>query len=70
VSKDTACRPHELLKLRIKNIMFKTTAANHQYAEVLVNGKTGNIFKQSQMKHSLIEELTLSHQAYNPSLVQ
>ena len=42
ISKDTACRPHELLKLRIKDIMFKTTAANHQYAEVLVNGKTGS----------------------------
>jgi integrase/recombinase XerD len=42
MSKDTACRPHELLKLRIKDIMFKTTAANHQYAEVLVNGKTGS----------------------------
>jgi integrase len=42
MSKDTACRPHELLKLRIKDIMFKTTASNHQYAEVLVNGKTGS----------------------------
>ena len=38
---DTGCRPHELLKLRIKDIIFKN-AGNRQYAEVLVNGKTGS----------------------------
>ena len=41
VSRDTACRPHELLKLKIKDVVFKS-AANKQYAEVLVNGKTGS----------------------------
>jgi integrase len=42
VSRGTSCRPHEILKLRIKDIVFKTVASNHyQYAEVLVNGKTG-----------------------------
>jgi integrase len=41
ISRDTSCRPHELLKLRIKDIVFKT-AGNYQYAEVLVNGKTGS----------------------------
>jgi integrase len=41
MSRDTGCRPHELLKLRIKDIVFKTTG-NRQYAEVLVNGKTGS----------------------------
>jgi integrase len=40
ISRDTSCRPHEILKLRIKDIAFKT-AANRQYAEALVNGKTG-----------------------------
>ncbi len=40
ISRDTSCRPHEILKLRIKDIVFKT-AGNYQYAEVLVNGKTG-----------------------------
>ena len=40
ISRDTSCRPHEILKLRIKDIVFKT-AGNRQYAEVLVNGKTG-----------------------------
>ena len=41
ISCDTGCRPHELLKLRIKDIAFKN-AGNKQYAEVLVNGKTGS----------------------------
>ena len=38
---DTGCRPNELLKLRIKDIVYKT-AETSQYAEVQVNGKTGN----------------------------
>ncbi len=43
MSRDTGCRPHELLKLRIKDVVFKATR-NRQYAEVLVNGKTGSRF--------------------------
>jgi integrase len=38
---DTSCRVHELLKIRIKDILYKTTGS-YQYAEVLVNGKTGS----------------------------
>jgi integrase len=41
MSWDTGCRPHELLKLRTKDIVFKS-AGNKQYAEILVNGKTGS----------------------------
>jgi integrase/recombinase XerD len=41
IARDTSCRPHELLKLRIKDIVFKSVGTR-QYAEVLVNGKTGN----------------------------
>jgi integrase/recombinase XerD len=40
MAKDTSCRPHEFLKLRIKDVQFKT-AGDYQYAEVVVNGKTG-----------------------------
>jgi integrase len=40
ISRDTSCRPHEILTLRIKDVNFKTVN-NRQYAEVLVNGKTG-----------------------------
>jgi integrase len=42
ISRDTGCRPHEILKLRLKDITFKTTGGRHQYAEVLVNEKTGS----------------------------
>lgn len=43
ISRDTGCRLHEILKLRLKDISFKTTdEGGHQYAEVLVNGKTGS----------------------------
>ena len=41
ISRDLSCRPHEIVKLKIKDLAFKTTD-NYQYAEVLVNGKTGN----------------------------
>jgi hypothetical protein len=41
VSRDTSCRPHEILKLKLRDIMFKTSG-NYQYTEVLVNGKTGS----------------------------
>jgi integrase len=43
ISRDSSCRPGEILNLRIRDVVFKTTggANNHQYAEILVNGKTG-----------------------------
>jgi len=40
-SRDSAARPHELLKLRIKDVTFKLAPDRKQYAEILVNGKTG-----------------------------
>jgi integrase len=43
MSRDTGCRPHELLKLRVKDIVFRSAGnGQQQYAEVLVNGKTGS----------------------------
>jgi integrase len=41
ISRDTSCRPHEILKLKMRDIVFKTTGS-YQYAEALVNGKTGS----------------------------
>ena len=41
MSRDSAARPHELLKLRIKEVVFKLAPDKKQYAEILVNGKTG-----------------------------
>ena len=41
ISRDTSCRPHEILGIRMKDVVFKM-AGDRQYAEVLVNGKTGS----------------------------
>ncbi len=39
---DSACRPSELLKLKIKDVVFKITPdKTKQYAEVQLSGKTG-----------------------------
>ena len=41
VQRFSPARPHELLKLKIKDVVFKLTPDKKQYAEILVNGKTG-----------------------------
>jgi integrase len=41
IARDSSCRPSEILGLRIRDIHFKTSGTN-QYAEIVVNGKTGN----------------------------
>lgn len=41
ISRDTSCRPSEILSIKCKEIVFKMIG-NKQYAEVLVNGKTGS----------------------------
>jgi integrase len=40
ISRDLSCRPSEILRLKIKDVVFRMAGAN-QYAEVVVNGKTG-----------------------------
>jgi integrase/recombinase XerD len=40
ISRDLSCRPHEILKLKIRDLSFKS-AGSSQYVEVVVNGKTG-----------------------------
>jgi integrase len=42
VSRDSSCRPHEILKLKIRDLVFKVTSDKKQYCEVLVSGKTGS----------------------------
>jgi integrase len=41
ISRDLSCRPHETLRLKLKDIHFKNSG-DYQYAEVLLNGKTGS----------------------------
>jgi integrase len=40
ISRDLSARPHEILKLKIKDIAFKVIGT-YQYVDVVVNGKTG-----------------------------
>jgi integrase/recombinase XerD len=40
ISRDLSARPHEILGLKLKDIVFKRVGSK-QYAEVLINGKTG-----------------------------
>ena len=40
MANDTSARPHELLNLKIKDIVFKIATGRIQYAEILVSGKT------------------------------
>ena len=40
ISRDLSCRPSEILKLKIKDLAFKTINSS-QYVEIVVNGKTG-----------------------------
>jgi integrase len=41
VSRDTGCRPHELLKLKIKDVVVRQLENGYQIARITVNGKTG-----------------------------
>jgi integrase/recombinase XerD len=41
MARDLSARSHEILSLRIKDVVFKNVNG-YQYAEVLVNGKTGS----------------------------
>jgi integrase/recombinase XerD len=41
VSRDTGCRPHELLKLKIKDVIAQRLENGYQIARINVNGKTG-----------------------------
>jgi integrase len=41
MARDSSCRPHEILNIRLRDIVFKTNG-NYQYAEILLSGKTGS----------------------------
>jgi integrase/recombinase XerD len=40
ISRDLSARPHEIVKLKVRDLSFKTIGSS-QYVEVVVNGKTG-----------------------------
>ena len=39
---DTSARSHELLNLKIKDVVFKLSSDGIQYAEIFVSGKTSS----------------------------
>lgn len=70
ISRDTSCRPHELLKLKIKDVVFKMSPASRQYAEVLVNGKTGQRHIPLINSIPFLKDWILNHpQSGNPNSV-
>ena len=42
MSRDLSARPHEILNLKVKDIVFKAVDDGRQYAIVVVNGKTSS----------------------------
>jgi integrase len=67
IARDTSCRPSELLKLKIKDLVFKM-AGNRQYAEIVVNGKTGS--RSIPLINSIpyVKDMLDNHpQKYNPN---
>jgi integrase/recombinase XerD len=41
ISRDTGCRPAEMLKLKIKDVVMQQLESGHHIARITVNGKTG-----------------------------
>src|SRR5438132_8405681 len=70
ISRDSAARPHELLKLRIKDVVFKLTPDKKQYAEILVNGETGTRLIPLIDSIPYIKDWILRHpQSGNPNTI-
>ena len=42
IARDTSARPHEILHLKVKSVIWNKTPDGKIYANVLVNGKTGS----------------------------
>jgi integrase/recombinase XerD len=42
IARDSSCRPGEILNLRIRDLKFMISEDKKQYAQILVNGKTGS----------------------------
>jgi integrase len=64
MARDLSARPHEILNLKIKDVVFKS-AGNNQYAEVLVNGKTGSRHIPLIQSIPYIKEWLLNHPSRN-----
>ena len=68
ISRDSSARPHEITKLKIGDVSFKTTG-KYQYAEVVVNGKTGtrNILLINSIPYLKDYLIMSTHNQSNPN---
>jgi integrase len=64
MARDLSARPHEILNLKIKDVIFKN-ANGYQYAEVLVNGKTGSRHIPLIQSITYIKEWLTNHPSRN-----
>jgi integrase len=70
VSRDTGCRPHELLRLKIKDVVVQQLENGYQIARISVNGKTGQRSVRLNNAYSRLKEwLSNGHHPYpsNPN---
>ena len=62
VSRDAGCRPHELLKLKIKDIVTQQLDNGCQVARITVNGKTGTRHVRLYSSHPRLKDwLSMGH---------
>jgi len=65
VSRDTGCRPSELLKLKIKDIVVQQLENGYQVARITVNGKTGTRHVRLNNSYPRLKEwLSHGHHPY------
>jgi integrase/recombinase XerD len=70
VARATGCRPHELLKLKIKDVVVQQLDKGYQIARITVNGKTGTRSVRLNNSYPRLKEwLSNGHHPYpgNPN---
>jgi hypothetical protein len=70
MARDTGCRPHEMLKLKIKDVVAQQLEGGYQVARITVNGKTGTRHVRLNNSYPRLKEwLTNGHHPYpgNPN---
>jgi integrase len=71
VARDTGCRPHEMLKLKIKDVVVQQLENGYQIARITVNGKTGTRHVRLNNSYPRLKEwLSNGHHPYpgNPNV--
>ncbi len=68
VARDTGCRPHEMLKLKIKDVVVQQLENGYQVARITVNGKTGTRHVRLNNSYPRLKEwLSNGHHPYPAS---